>query len=56
LVAPVPPTVARKVTVPEIVAPGLDRTTLGAVASTLIVIKVPVNVLPAWSVMTGRTS
>jgi hypothetical protein len=56
LVAPVPPTVARKVTVPEIVAPGLLRTTVGAVASRLIVISAPVKALPALSVMTGRRS
>ena len=55
-VAPVPPTVARKVTVPEMVAPGLVRTTVGAVASTSIVISAPVKVLPALSVITGRRS
>ena len=55
-VAPVPVTVALRVTEPEIVAPGLVRTTVGALTSTVIVRIAPVEVLPAPSVMTGCRS
>ena len=48
-----PLTVALRVTVPEIVAPGLVRTTVGALTSTVIVRIAPVNVFPARSVMIG---
>ena len=44
-------TVALRVTEPEIVAPGLASTTVGALTSTVIVCIAPVKVLPARSVM-----
>src|SRR5438477_870853 len=56
LVAPVPVTVAFSATRPEMFAPGLVRTIVGAVTSTSNVTAAPVNVLPARSVITGRKS
>jgi hypothetical protein len=56
LTAPLPLTVAFRVTVPKIVEPGLARVTVGAVTSTSNVTTAPANVLPAPSVITGRRS
>ena len=55
-VAPVPLTVPLRVTRPEMFAPGLVRTIVGAVTSTSNVTAAPVNALPALSVITGRRS
>ena len=55
-VAPFPVTVALSVTVFASGEPGFESTTVGAVASTCTVTVPPVNVLPAWSAISGRRS